>query len=137
MDPLVNFIADSVIGGKYGSIAVLLAIAVILSRAATKLELHSKGLVDAIKSIGADLTKAREEDRAEHVRTRERLDSTKGEIIAAVASDGGTTRGELAALEERRWSDINHALDRASDTATPATGMPVVRRSGGTHQGAR
>lgn len=136
MDPLA-WLLDNVIAGKYGAVATLIVIAVILSRAATKLELHAKGLVDAIKAVGADLTKAREEDRAEHVRTRERLDSTKGEIIAAVASDGGTTRGELAALEERRWSDINHALDRASDTATPATGMPVVRRSGGTHQGVR
>ena len=124
MDPL-TWLLDHVLAGKYGSVAALVVIAIILSRAATKIESHAKGLVDAVRQLGTDLTKAHEDDRAEHTRTRERLDVKAAEIVAAVTADGGATRADIADVEDRRWSEIEQAL---VSSATPPTGLPPVRR---------
>ena len=123
MDPL-EWLLTKVLGGGYGPVAGLIVIAIILSRATTKIEGHGAPLVEAVKQLGADLSNAPEEDRAAHTRTRERLDVKAAEIVAAVVADGGSTRADLAGIEDRRWSEIEAALAGS----TPPVGMPTVRR---------
>lgn len=117
MDPL-TWLLDHAIAGKYGSVATLIVIAVIVSRGLTKLEGHGRDLVAAVKGLGERVDKTREEDKSEHAITREsivrverRVETAEAALTKVVATDGEVTR---TALNDKRFSDLRDAVQEAA-----------------------